>query len=125
MATNIVNEPGYRLSVVCSSPATPASGDPVRFGALTGVAETAESAGGNATGYTTVYFGPCVANVSVKGVDGGGNSAVAVGDTIRFTDGDTPQLNKKSTGYFFGVAMETVGSGATATIKVLKPATGA
>lgn len=118
MATNIVMEPGQRLAVVCSDPATPASSDPVRYGVMTGIAETAE----DAAGLTSVYFGPCVVQVSVKGTDGG-NSAVAVGDTLFYVDANTPKISKTPTGYFFGFAMETVGSGLTATIKVLKPAT--
>lgn len=119
MATNIIMEPGWDLSVVCSDPTTPASGDPVRFGALCGVAKTAEDAAGN----TTVYFGPCVVSMEVAGVDGSGNSAVAVGDSIFYVDADTPKLSKKSAGYFFGFALETVTSGATGTIKVFHPAT--
>lgn len=120
MSTNIVKQPGWTLSVICDSPATPASGDPVRFGAFTGVAETAESDAGNATGYTSVYFGPCIVDVSVKAVDGSGNSAVALGDAIFYVDADTPKLSKKSTGYLFGFALETITSGSTDTINVMK-----
>lgn len=120
MSTNIVKQPGWTLSVICDSPATPASGDPVRFGAFTGVAETAESDAGNATGYTSVYFGPCIADVSVKAVDGSGNSAVALGDAIFYVDADTPKLSKKSTGYLFGFALEAITSGSTDTINVMK-----
>jgi hypothetical protein len=36
MAKNIVYEPGYEYAVVVTDPATPNSGDPVRFGSLTG-----------------------------------------------------------------------------------------
>jgi hypothetical protein len=114
-------EPGYNLSVVCTHPATPATGGPVRFGAMTGIALTDEAADGNATGYTSVYFGPCVVDLPVKGDDGGG-SAVAVGDTIFFTDATTYHLDKTAAGYFFGFALETVDSGATTTIKVYHPA---
>jgi len=57
--------------------------------------------------------------LSVKGVDGSGNAAVAIGDALYWTVGDTPQLNKKTTGALFGYALATVGSGATATINVL------
>lgn len=120
MATNIIREPGWNLPVVCSDPATPQTGDPVRFGELTGIALTDEGEGGNEATETTVYFGPCVVDVSVKGVDGSGNSAVAVGDTIYYVDADTPKLSKKASGYFFGFAMEAVDAGATATINVLK-----
>lgn len=122
MSTNIIKEPGWNLSVVCSDPATPTSGAPVRYGSAVGVALTDESEGGNATGYTSVYFGPCVVDMSVKGVDGSGNSAVAVGDAIFYVDADTPKLSKKSAGYFFGFALETVGSGSTATIQVMRTA---
>ena len=122
MATNIIRylQGHFALPVVCSDPTTPATGDPVRYGELTGVALTDEGGGGNGATYTTVEFGACVVDVSVKGVDGSGNSAVAVGDTIYYVDADTPKLSKKAAGYFFGFAMETVGSGSTATINVLK-----
>ena len=114
MATNVKYKPAQTLAVPCSHPATPASGDPVRFGEMTGIALTDE----NSDGDTTVDFGAFVATLSVKGVDGVGNSAVAVGDMLYYTDADDPVLNKKATGRFFGYAMATVGSGATATIDV-------
>ena len=124
MATNIIYEPGWKLSVACTDPATPSSGDPVRYGERTGLALTDESDGGNDSGNTTVNFGPFVADLSVKGVDGSGNSAVAVGDMIFYVDADTPKLSKKASGYFFGFAMETVSSGSTATIQVAHPDAG-
>lgn len=124
MATNIIYEPGWKLSVACSDPTTPSSGDPVRFGERTGLALTDESDGGNDSGNTTVNFGPFVADLSVKGVDGSGNSAVAVGDMIFYVDADTPKLSKKASGYFYGFALETVGSGSTGTIQVAHPDAG-
>jgi predicted RecA/RadA family phage recombinase len=111
-------QPGDTINVACTHPTTPASGNPVRIGTFCGVAVTDESAGGNATGETTVLT-EGVVNVSVKGVNGSGNSAVAVGDKIYYTDADTPVLAKKSTGTLFGYALSTVGSGSTATIAVL------
>lgn len=120
MATNIVREPGWNLSVVCSDPTTPASGDPVRFGELTGIALTDEGGGQNDATKTSVYFGPCVVDVSVKAVDGSGNSAVAVGDSIFYVDADTPKLSKKASGYLFGIALEAIDAGGTDTINVLK-----
>lgn len=119
MATNQIFNGWDPLSVVCSDPTTPASGDPVRYGSMTGLAMTDEGEGGNATGYTTVDFGPGVFDLSVKGIDGSGNSAVAVGDALWYVDADTPKLSKKASGYFFGFALETVGSGSTATIQVM------
>ena len=111
-------QPGRIINVACSDPATPAAGNPVRIGAFCGVAVTDESAGGNTTGETSVVT-KGVATVSVKGVNGGGNSAVAVGDKIYYVDADTPKLSKKTAGTFFGYALSTVGSGSTASIDVL------
>lgn len=126
MAKNLVQLDGYDVSVVCSDPTTPASGDPVRVGKLTGVAQTAESSGaaadltGNPSGYTSVDFGQRIWSLSVKGVNDGGNSAVAVGDTIYYVDADTPKLSKKQTNQaVFGIALGAITSGATATINVL------
>ena len=121
MATNIVRylQKHFVLPVACSDPATPASGSPVRFGELTGIALTDEGEGGNAATETSVDFGTFVADFSVKGVDDSGNSAVAAGDSIFYVDADTPKLSKKASGYFFGFALETVNSGSTATIEVL------
>ena len=122
MATNIKRylQGHFALPVIVTNPTTPSSGDPVRYGELTGIALTDEGEGGNGATYTTVEFGACVADVSVKAVDGSGNSAVAVGDTIYYVDADTPKLSKKASGYFFGFAMEAITSGSTDTINVLK-----
>lgn len=117
MAKNLNHKEVDGLRVVCSHPTTPASGDPVRYGEMTGVALAAE----DADGYTQVDFTAGRGyDLSVKGVDGGGNSAVAVGDKIYYVDADTPVLNKKATGRFFGFANGAVTSGATATIEVIK-----
>jgi hypothetical protein len=86
---------------------------------MTGVAVGNEGEGGNAPTETTVEFGLAVFDLSVAAVDGDGNSAVAVGNNIFYVDADTPKLSKKATGYFFGVALEVIASGETATIKVL------
>lgn len=117
MAQNFV-QPGKYINAAASHPAAPASGDPVRVGTIAGVAVTDEGAGGNAATETTIAT-EGVFNLSVKGVDGAGDSAVAPGDKIYYTDADTPVLNKKSTGYLFGKALGSVAGGATATIPVL------
>ncbi len=119
MATNMVRDQIDRINVVCTDPATPASGAPVRYGMLTGVALVNEGAGGNIATETTVDFGAREWKLSVKGVNDSGNSAVAVGDAIFYVDADTPKLSKKSSGYFFGIANEVVVSAATTTIRVL------
>lgn len=127
MATNIKRylQGHFAFPVVCSHPTTPTTGSPVRYGELTGIALTDEGEGGNGATYTTVEFGACVADVSVKAIDGSGNSAVALGDSIYYVDADTPVLSKKASGYFFGFALEAITSGETDTINVLKVPAGA
>ncbi|RJP53619.1 MAG: DUF2190 family protein [Anaerolineaceae bacterium] len=117
MAKNIVHKPGLELDLVCSDPTTPASGDPVRCGNVTGLALTDERSDGK----TTVDIGGFVADLSVKAVDGSGNSAVALYDPLWYVDADTPKLSKKATGYFYGFALETIASGETDTINVWHP----
>lgn len=113
MAKNRVYRRGEELSLVCTDPATPNSGDPVLFGQVPGVALTTEDANGNTSVALEGVF-----NLSVKGVDGSGNAAVAAGDILYYVSGDTPVLSKKATGVRFGYAMAAVSSGATATIAV-------
>lgn len=117
MATNLIYDDADGIPVTCSHPATPASGNPVRFGEMTGVALADEESDGK----TVVDFKPGKTwDLSVKGVDGSGNSAVAVGDKIYYVDADTPVLSKKATGRLFGFAMEAITSGSTDTINVMK-----
>lgn len=114
MATNLVYEAGDQLSVVCTAPTTPSAGDPVLFGQLPGVALTDEDTAGK----TSVAFRG-VFDLSVEAVNNSGNSAVAAGDKIYYETGQTPVLNKDNvSGVYFGIAMETVTLGATATIQV-------
>jgi predicted RecA/RadA family phage recombinase len=98
MATNQKRLVARRLSLAATDPTTPASGDPVLVGQIPGVATVAKGAGGNATANTSIDTAGSY-NLSVKGVDGGGNSAVAVGDIIYY-------------------ALEAITSGSTATIEV-------
>lgn len=102
------------LTIAVSDPTTPASGDPVRVGGFCGVAVANKQSDGK-----TVVRVRGVVNVSVKGVDGSGNSAVAIGDKLYYVDADTPKISKKATGAFFGYALGTVTSGGTAAIDVL------
>lgn len=101
------------LPLTCTDPATPASGDPVLCGQIPGVALAAEDTAGVTTVATNGVF-----NLSVKGIDQSGNSAVAAGDIIYYVTGDTPKLSKKNTGVRFGYALAAVTSAATATIPV-------
>jgi hypothetical protein len=112
MATNIKYEPGWSLNLTCTKPDAPDSGDPVRIGNLTGIAIKDEDTAGK----TVVYTGPFVAEFSVK--DNGG-SGIAVGDTIWYHDDATPVLDNVPTGgYYYGIALEAVTAGQTATIQV-------
>lgn len=107
---------------VATDPATPASGDPALVGQIPCVALTTESttgldSTGNASGEATFAIDGTWL-LSVKGIDGVGNSAVAIGDILYYVAADTPKLSKKATGVRYGYARGTVGSGATATIEV-------
>lgn len=114
MATNEVAVGIGRKLAVASGVVT---GDPVLIGAsLVGVAETTRDSGGNAI---VNMAGNRIWNLSVKGIDGSGNSAVAIGDVIYIVMADTPHLSKKATGVRFGIALGTVTSAATASIDVL------
>jgi len=69
------------------------------------------------SGNDTVIATEGIFDLSVTAVNNGGNSAVAIGDKIYIESGT---LNKDSVdGVLFGKALETVTSGATATIKVM------
>jgi hypothetical protein len=114
MATNEVFDKANTRTYPVGSPT--ASGDPVVVGQIPGVAQTARDSNGNAT---VAIIGSHL--ISVKGINAGGNSAVAVGDALYFTAGDTPPVSKKATGVLFGYAEAAVNSAATATISVLLP----
>ncbi|MBI2758787.1 MAG: DUF2190 family protein [Chloroflexi bacterium] len=115
MAENLKFIGTHGIGTVPTDPASPASGDPVLVGKIGGVAVNAKDGSGN----TVVDFGPSVYSLSVKGIDGVGNAAVAVGDEIFYVTADTPKLSKKATGVHYGFALEAITSGSTATIKVL------
>ena len=89
------------------------SGDPVAVGQITGVV----TIDADASGYATVDTGE-VYDLSVKAVDGSGNSPVAIGDAIYYVAADTPKLSKKTAGVLFGHALEAIATGATDTINV-------
>jgi predicted RecA/RadA family phage recombinase len=114
MAKNTVYEPSRRRPLTCTSPTTPASGDPVICGQIPGVALEAE----DANGLTTVALDGTFL-LSVKGENNAGNVAVAAGDILYYEAGQTPPINKDSTaGVRFGYALAAVSSGATTTIPV-------
>lgn len=90
------------------------SGAPGLCGQIGFVAETDQRADNTVSADRAGVY-----DLSVKGVDGSGNSAVAVGDIIYYVTADTPKLSKKATGVKFGYALAAITSGSTATIPVL------
>lgn len=113
MAKNKVFDEGDQLSLVCTDPATPKSGDPVLVGQIPGVALTDERADGTTSVDTEGVF-----RLSVKGVDGSGNKAIVAGDIVTYTAADTPKLSVKAAGVRYGYALDAVTSGSTTTIRV-------
>jgi len=115
MAKNMVFADGTKLSVVCSLPATPKSGDPVLIGQIPAVAVTDERTDG-----TTSVDTEGVWLLAVEGKDAANaNIAVAAGDILYYDTANTVKLNKDGTnGVRFGYALAAVTSGATATIRV-------
>jgi len=112
MADNIKYEPGWSLDLTCTKPNEPNSGDPVRIGNLTGIALTDEDAAGK----TAVNTGPFVAKFAVKANGGAG---IAIGAPIWYHDDATPVLDNVSAGgYYYGIALEAISAGQTATIRV-------
>lgn len=115
MASNIIYEPGYNISVVASYPTSPKSGGVCIYGDLTGIAEIDENA---TTGETTVNFGPWIADLPVTDSKTGG---IAKGAPLFASKATPVVISNDSTGVFLGYANETVGDGATATIEVIHP----
>lgn len=104
----------FKGDTITAAVAGKLSGDPVVVGQIPGVALTDTDADGKVVVDTRGVF-----DLSVKAVDGVGNSAVAVGDAIYYVETDTPKLSKKNTGVLFGWALKAIAAGATDTIQVL------
>jgi len=114
MATNYVQE-GKILDV---AQASTSSGDHVVWGNVNGVALTDTDDDGNIRMATGGVF-----DLSVTGADNSGNAEISAGSKI-YDDSGT--LNADETdGTAFGIALEGVSSGSTATIPVMivNPAT--
>lgn len=107
MATNFVQEG----NVVQIAQASVSSGDHVVQGQLVGVSLIDTDSDGNIQLATNGVF-----NLSVTANDGSSDTPISVGDKI-FDDSGT--LNVNSSGTFFGLALEAVASGETASIPVM------
>lgn len=90
------------------------SGDPLCIGLMPGVAVKDRDTDGNAP----VDFRNRVWDLNVNGVDDAGNVAVAIGDDIYYTSGDTIKLSKKASGVYYGTALEAISSGSADVIFV-------
>ncbi len=117
MAQNYRYKPGYKRSVACTNPAAPDSEDPVRLGILTGIATTDEDTDGN----TSVDFGPFIAEFSVTATT---YNIVAGVTPLYYHDGTPGTLSNVKSPYFFGIALEAITAGSTATIDVFHPPAG-
>lgn len=119
MATNRVYKDGEFLPIAASALTSDidpiVSGTPVLLGPVPGVALTDEDDDGD----VTVQFGG-VYDFPVKGANNAGNTAIAIGGSVFYDAGATPdELNADNTnGTLFGYALEAVASGATTTIRV-------
>lgn len=108
--------------VACSHPATPQSGDPVRFGTLGGVAVTSEGDGGNIATETTVDFRKQVWELTVDDNEGTG---IAPGDRLYYHDTQTgtplTSINNTATGANaeYGIALGTLSAASTGVIDVM------
>lgn len=120
MAKNLIFKKPDNLALTVSGAL---SGDPVAVGGVTGVAlMDAEDDG------TCIIRRKGVFELNVEGVNmvenesvwEYGNVAVSVGDKLYYDATRAIKINKNDhSGTFFGYALETVGSGANATIQVL------
>ncbi|HWQ65018.1 MAG TPA: DUF2190 family protein [Methanospirillum sp.] len=115
---NGVYKPGSMLKYAVTNPTSPASGDPVRIGKMTGVATADMDTSDNKTVCDTGEF---VANFPVTAKAGG---AIAIGDRLFIKDGSgsakaTITNDDNSTAnIFYGFSLGVVAAGATATIPV-------
>lgn len=118
MATNQEFLPGDALSLPCSQPADPVSGDPVLVGQMPGIALTDQGAGGNDADKTSVKT-EGVWNFEAKGENNAGNTAIGVGDIAYYDAAAAVKLNKDNTnGVRFGYFLDALDSGATGVVRV-------
>lgn len=115
MAKNKVFDRGTKLSLVCTLPASPKSGDPVLIGQIPAVAVTDERTDGTTSVDTEGVF-----DLAVEGKDAANaNTTVSAGDILYYDNANTVKLNRDGTnGVRFGYALEALASGANGTIRV-------
>lgn len=111
----IVHEVGDQLFRKLTQPAAGGkTGDPGLVGDRPCVLLTDQ----DADGFATCKFNGSY-RLSVKGENGAGNAAIAVGAAVYYDAAATPKINADNTnGVRYGTAVNAVGSGATTTIVV-------
>ncbi len=114
MATNKVYK-GETLYLVTSASAV--SGDPMVIGSYLPCVLLTDADTDNSNKATVAPEG--VWKLSVEAKDDSGSNAVSAGDAIYYNSTDDPVLTKKSSGEFFGIALESIGGGSTDTINVM------
>jgi predicted RecA/RadA family phage recombinase len=114
MAKNFVEDGRFQTRVVASDVV---AGDPVVFGTagMHGVAMGDYGSAGATK--AVVDFGPGIFSLPVKGHDGTDPAAISQYAKVYF-DSVLGGLNVKTSGVFFGYALEAVGSNETKTIEV-------
>lgn len=112
MADNYIAEGRF---IEVAVPAGTESGDPILKTGLTGVAQADRDTDGNAVIDTQGIY-----DLSVEAKNDAGNCTIAVGDPVYINMDDDPALTAKSSGTYFGLALEAIAIGATATINVLQ-----
>jgi hypothetical protein len=117
MADNLIMKEGKYLNVAVTASKT--SGEIDLLGSKFPVVLLTDR--DSTSGYASVDVGPAVYDLSVVAKNADGNSAVAVWDRLYWDTGQSPDaLSKDDSKIFFGYALETVTTGETATINVLK-----
>lgn len=114
------------VCAVTSPPTTQKSGDPQVIGNIPGVVQADTDASSSPANQVTLDTQGAY-QLSVQGVNSGGNVAVNNGDILYFKSANTPPLCKDTTGIRFGYAFDPtvagagqlIASGATATITVI------
>lgn len=89
------------------------SGDPCLCGQMSGIVLEGKDTSNRAVVARAGAF-----RVSVAGVNDSGDTAIAAGEQIYYVSGDTPVLSAKTSGVFFGWAIEDVDSGQTQSVQV-------
>ena len=116
MAKNEVLKRGEFLETTV--PAGTVAGDPVMLGGAAGNCPAVAQTDRNTTTGKASVMTVGVHNLSVRGINGATNTAIAEGDILYYDNARTPKLDVTPGGKRYGYALAAVASGATAVIPV-------